>query len=154
MTAKALICALLVVSSFAFSGCAVLSRKEESPSKTANLLEPASIQKFGDVPVPSGFRLLANNSYTFESAGIRVGVLKYRGKANPDQVINFYKDQMPIYNWTFLNVIEYGDRLINFDRENETCTINMLAKGNSITLTISVGPKSTQPPKKQGKPLK
>ena len=137
---------------FILEGCAMLSKKE-SPMESSALLEPQSILKFGDIPVPVGFKLLARDSYSFESQGVRVGVLRYQGKANPEQVINFYKEQMPMYNWNLLNIIEYGERLLNFDRESETCIVSLLTQGNKITITISVGPKS-QIPKKSDKPVK
>lgn len=135
-----------------FLGCAAL-RKEKSLAGLG-LLEPQAVSKFTDVPVPAGFKFLTKDSYSFEAAGVRVGVLKYQGKASPDRVINFYKEQMPMYNWNLLNVIEYGDRLLNFDRDRETCIINLLPKGNTITLIISVGPKSQLSPKKAKEPIK
>ncbi|MBM3246662.1 MAG: hypothetical protein FJZ13_04990 [Candidatus Omnitrophica bacterium] len=124
-----------------FLGCAGLSRRER-PAGSPALLEPQASFKFADIPVPAGFKFLAQDSYSFESSGVRVGVLKYQGKAKPEQVIVFYKEQMPMYNWGLLNIIEYGNRMLNFDRDSETCIINLLPKGNSIVLTISVGPKS------------
>ncbi len=137
---------------FCLLGCSSASKNDDSLKSTA-LLEPSAMLKFSDVPVPVGFRLLGQESYSFESSGVRVGVLKYRGRANADQVINFYKEQMPMYNWVFLNVVEYGDRLINFERENETCIISLLPKGNQVIITISLGPKS-QNYKKSNKPVK
>lgn len=140
-----------------FMGCAAISKKDSAAQPPA-LLEPQAILKFGDVPVPVGFKLLAQDSYAFESSGVRVGVLKYQGKASPDQIVNFYKEQMPMYNWNLLNVVEYGERLMNFDRENETCIISLsikqsLIKNNLVTITISLGPKP-QIPRKPGKPVK
>jgi len=151
-TAKLCLTALLAFSIFCLMGCAGMS-KREGGSSTSGLLEPSTMLKFSDVPVPAGFKALVQDSYSFESSGVRVGVLKYRGKADPDQVVNFYKEQMPMYNWVFLNVVEYGDRLINFERENETCIISLLPKGSHVTITISLGPKS-QPYKKANKPVK
>jgi len=89
------------------------------------MLEPQSILKFSDVPVPVGLKSLPQQSYSFESSGVRVGVLKYRGKNNPDQIVNFYKEQMPMYNWNLVNIVEYGQRMLNFERENETCIITL-----------------------------
>lgn len=134
------------------SGCALLQRKAKVP-QGPTLLEPQAILKFADLPVPAGFRLISRDSYAFESAGVRVGVLKYQGKVPVDAVANFYKEQMPIYNWQFLNAIEYGERLLNFERENETCIIRLLPKGKTTVITISLGPKS-QGFKKAGKPVK
>ena len=144
--------ALLGYSVIALSGCALLQKKSKAP-EGPTLLEPQAILKFGDVPVPVGFKLLAQDSFAFESAGVRTCLLRYRGKANPDQVVNFYKEQMPMYNWALLNVIEYGERMMNFERENETCIIGLLTKGNTVTITVSLGPKP-QIPKRPSKPVK
>jgi len=121
-------------------GCSTLS--ESSKSSKSSMLEPQAILKFSDVPVPSGLKAIPAASYSFESSGIRVGVLKYQGKGNADQITNFYKEQMIMYNWNLINIVEYGQKLLNFDRENETCIINLESKGSNVIVTISLGPKS------------
>jgi hypothetical protein len=118
------------------------------------MLEPQAILKFSDVPVPVGLKSLPAQSYSFESSGVRVGVLKYQGKDNADQLVNFYKEQMAMYNWNLVNIVEYGQRLMNFERENETCIITMDPKGSTIILTISLGPKSQTVAKKAKSPVK
>lgn len=130
------------LSSFLLSGCATTAQNNDSSSAQSASLKTQSILKFSDVPVPVGLKPLPLESYSFESSGVRVGVLKYTGKASPDLVINFYKEQMPMYNWSLVNVIEYGQRLMNFEREAESCIISIQPKGNNLTLTVSLGPKS------------
>jgi len=147
-----------IVLIFAFSifnsfGCAGLSKNEDL-SKEQAVLEPQAALKFNDVPVPAGFKFLPEESYTFQSGGVRVGVLKYHGKSDIEQVVAFYKDQMPLYNWNLVNAIEYGQRLLNFDREQESCIVDLLAKGRNIKIIISLGPKSEIKPKKAAKPVK
>lgn len=142
----------LIVSFFVLTGCTTTSIKDK-PLGGPALLEPQAMLKFSDVPVPAGFKLLPKDSYSFESTGVRVGLLKYQGKANTDQVTNFYKEQMLMYNWHLLNIVEYGERLLNFEREAETCIISLLPKGNTTTITISLGPKS-QIPRKSERPVK
>jgi len=137
---------------FTLIGCAAVPKKD-APLTNPSMLEPAAMLKFADVPYPTGFKLLPQGSYVFESTGVRVGLLKYQGKANVDQVVNFYKEQMQMYNWNLLNVIEYGERLLNFDRELESCIVSLSPKGNNITVTISIGPKS-QIARKAEKPVK
>lgn len=144
------ICCLLTT---ALMGCASLS-DNDTKSTNPGALEPQTIIKFSDVPVPVGFKNIPTESYSFESSGVRVGVLKYRGKNNPDQVVNFYKEQMAMYNWNLVNVVEYGERLMNFERENETCIITMQPKGSTIFLTISLGPKSQTAARKAKSPVK
>ncbi|MFA4992611.1 MAG: hypothetical protein WC571_01440 [Candidatus Omnitrophota bacterium] len=146
-----IICCLLTT---ALTGCSTLSSSSDDKSINPGLLEPQAILKFSDVPVPVGLKSLPAQSYSFESSGVRVGVLKYQGKVNPDQVVNFYKEQMAMYNWNLVNIVEYGQRLLNFERENETCIITMEPKGSAIILTISLGPKSQVAAKKAKSPVK
>lgn len=142
----------IIISIFLLAGCETFLKKDKARGVSV-ALEPQSIVKFSDIPVPTGFRFLSEESYSFESGGVRVGVLKYQGKANIEQVMSFYKDQMPMYNWNLLNIIEYGQRLMNFDRESETCIIDLEPKGKTVVVTISLGPKS-QVHKKLDKPVK
>ncbi len=153
MRKNILVLALLGYSIIALCGCAGVTRKDAGPKEEA-LLEPQAILRFSDIPTPAGFKLLAQDSYAFESAGIRVGLLKYQGRADAEQVVNFYKNQMPLYNWNLLNVIEYGERLLNFEREQETCIIRLLSRGNNITVTIALGPKAVIKPRKSERPVK
>ena len=132
---------------FGLCGCAGVIAKDKT-MEAPGLLEPQSVLKFSDLPIPVGFKLLPEASYSFEGAGVRVAALKYQGKLNPDQVMNFFKEQMPLYNWRLLNVIEYGQRLLNFEREGESCIVNLTAKGNNLTLHIFLGPKANVPGKK------
>ncbi len=149
MKARGLIIALLICSMVYLVGCTTMDSKDKVTSDP-NLLEPQAVLKFSDIPLPNGFKQI-QDSYSFESSGVRVGVLKYRGKSNPDQVVNFYKEQMAMYNWNLLNVVEYGQRLMNFDRENETCVITVMPKGSEVTLVITLGPKSQFPSSRKDK---
>ncbi len=143
--------ALIVMLVFAMcllSGCATFSdffkRKQSSAPATAVPLQPSAVIRFMDVPVPQGFRLLADDSYAFENAGLRMAMLRYKGSATVDQVTEFYKLQMPKYHWKLLNLVQYGQTLINFDRESETCLINLAPKLTGLLITISVAPKPPQ----------
>ena len=126
--------------------CFLLTATLTSCSTTpGSRLEPQAVLKISDVPIPTGLKPLPQQSYSFENAGVRVAVLKYQGRANIEQVISFYKEQMPMYNWNLINIIEYGQRLLNFERENETCIITVQAAGfwnEDILVTISLGPRS------------
>ncbi len=135
------------------SGC-VSTLSKGNITKNDALLEPSAVVKFVDIPIPAGFKIIPLDSYSFESSGVRVGVLKYQGKASSDRVINFYKEQMPMYNWNLLNVVQYGEMLLNFDREAETCIIRLLPKGNNMAISISLGPKSQFSPKRTKEPIK
>jgi hypothetical protein len=139
---------ILCLTSAVLTGCKTISDSR---------LEPQAILKFLDIPIPADLKPLPQVSYTFENAGVRVAVLKYQGRANIDQVINFFKEQMPMYNWNLVNIIEYGQRLLNFERDSETCIITMQIAGfwnEEVLITISLGPKSQNLAKKAKLPVK
>ena len=134
---------------FIIAGCASLS-PQQNPGEPQSL-QPRMDASFSDIPVPLNFNLQNQSSYSFQGAGMRVALLTYKGKADLQSVINFYTEQMPIHNWMLLNIVEHNQRLLNFEKQGETCIINLLASGRNITVTISLGPKSTPASKK---PLK
>ena len=145
------LCSLLVA-------CCLLTAVLTGCSTTSDTrIEPQTVIKFSDIPIPVGLKPLPQTSYSFESAGVRVAVLKYRGRTNIDQVINFYKEQMPMYNWNLINIVEYGQRLLNFEREDESCIITLQVAGfwnEEVLVIISVGPKSQNLTKKAKTPVK
>jgi hypothetical protein len=134
---------------FGLTGCKTISADSR--------LEPQAILKFSDLPIPVGLKPLPQVSYAFENSGSRVAVLKYQGRANIDQLINFFKEQMPMYSWNLVNIIEYGQRLLNFEKEDETCIITIQIAGfwnEEAMVTISLGPKSKGLTKKSKEPIK
>ncbi len=137
------LCAILA------AGCATSNYGSTKGSDT-QMVEPQNIFKFNDVPVPAGFKPMPKDSYSFESSGVRVAVLKYRGKGNRDLINSFFKEQMAIYKWNLLNMVEYGDTIMNFEKENETCIITLSPRGGTVIASISLGPKSTKNASKKG----
>ena len=129
---------LLLIITFLF-GCAGIQRKvlpTEEP-----LLETAKFLKFSDIPVPVGLKFLPQNSYLFESGSLRVGLLRYRGRIKGDEIVSFYKAKMPVYGWSLLNIVEHGDKILNFEKEKESCIITIRPKGWRSDVAISVGPR-------------
>ncbi len=124
------------------SGCATMSGGAQSEYLA---LEPSTMFRFEDIPHPAGFKLLTDKSFILESGDMRAGILNYTGKADPESVVMFYKSQMPIYNWALLNTLEYGEHMLNFERQNESCVVTVKSKGRRINITISLAPKSPVP---------
>ena len=153
MRSKILYLALLGSLILTICGCASMFNKSEKVNPNAPL-KPQVILKFEDVPVPLNFKLQTQSSYYFESSGLRVAVLKYKGIASLEGIVNFYKEQMPMHNWNLLNITEYGNCMMNFDREEEICVITISSKGNNSIINISLGPKSKGVSKKSKQAIK
>lgn len=140
MTKRYIPIALIVM--ITLTGCATTRSVSDDDIKASKSLNVSAALKFKDVPIPSGFKMIASQSFTFENDVLRVGILKYTGRAGGDQVVNFYKDQMPLYNWRFTNMLEYGKRILNFEREDQSCIIVVELSRMSTGITITVAPKS------------
>ena len=131
---------LCIVLSFGICGCVSLSRGSASMEKPP--LEVAAMLKFANIPVPAGFNFLTNDSFAFQNDAFRVALLKYTGKGNIEEVVSFYKEQMPLYRWNSVDIVEYGQKTLNFQRPDEACTITIDSKGSKSTITISLAPRS------------
>lgn len=138
-------CFLFVFSLFVVFGCESIharSSYREEPD-----LAPASSSKLADIPVPQDLTLLPKESYSFESGAVRVAVLKYHGRVTVDRVVRFYKAQMPLARWTLLNTIESQNCLLNFERAEETCIVDISPRMFGVLVTVSLGPKPSLVPK-------
>lgn len=114
--------------------------KDSFPSPALAAATEAS--RFDDVPVPAGFKLLQDRSFVFQTEGVRVALLKYIGRAKLPELVNFYKEQMSLYNWDLLNIVEYEKSVLNFERDKQGCLINIEGNGAKKIITISLSPRN------------
>ncbi len=138
---------LLAVLIVVCAGCATIAPKSQDTKlepQTQVKLSTADILKFEDVPIPVNFRLAVNESFIFENSYSRIGILKYAGKATPDRVVEFYKEQMPLHDWNLVNILEYGRRILNYEKAQESCIITVETSVTKTTVTISVAPRLTK----------
>jgi hypothetical protein len=134
--------ALWVITAVIFTaGCATTASTQ---NQAIAVLEASRTLKFCDIPVPAGFKELPHQSYLYYSGGLRVGILKYTVNAKPDQVINFFKDNMPAGNWQLVNAVEFGQRILYFEKGGESCIITVTPKTWVTQVTLVIGPKSPQ----------
>ncbi len=138
---------LSLVLLFSLAGCATTkgrgsSEFEEGEAYAATTLAVNAKLRFGDLPVPAGFKLIKDKSFVFQTEQTRVALLKYSGRAKLEDLVEFYREQMLLYNWQLLNVVEYGRSVLNFERAEQSCIVTIETKGMKKIITISVAPKS------------
>ncbi|MDP8229942.1 MAG: hypothetical protein P9L93_02435 [Candidatus Gorgyraea atricola] len=124
------------------SGCTTMSGSSSYSSSGDTSLDVAAMLRLEDVPVPTGFKVLNAESFAFQNDVTRVALLKYTGSKTADQVVAFYKQQMPMYNWNPINIIEYERRMLNYEKSGESCIVTIEGKGRKSTLIIAISPKS------------
>ncbi len=155
---KKVIIYIMVVSFFSISltGCAAFQKKAstEGPYVTPESMGVSSSLKFDDVPIPAGFKIVDSDSFTFQNRDLRIGLLRYTGRVSGDQTVSFYKENMPMYNWSLINIVEYGRRIMNFERAGQSCIITAEPSSFYTILTIAVAPRATAPMKEEAKEYK
>ncbi|MFC1658825.1 hypothetical protein ACFL1D_05530 [Candidatus Omnitrophota bacterium] len=127
-----------LVLAFILSGCVTMPTGQSAVED----LQPSASLGVNDVPVPAGFTILEDKSFISQNAGMRAGILRYTGVADAENVVSFYKNQMPVHNWVLLNILEYGEQMLNFERENEICLITITPRRGRVWISISLAPKS------------
>ena len=123
------------------AGCATWPKKEAGVAGEEVVLDIAPILRFADLPVPAGFKIIRDKSFTFQNDFTRVGLLRYTGRTHIDRVAAFYKEQMPVYDWDLVNLVEYGKRILNFEKGTQSCIITLEASVTTTFLTIALYPK-------------
>ncbi|MDP8290214.1 MAG: hypothetical protein P9M02_04515 [Candidatus Susulua stagnicola] len=103
-------------------------------------LQMADAFRFPDLPVPEGFKFIPANSFIYESSKVRVGKMKYYGKAWPNSIVQFYKEYMLENDWEILNIIEGEETLLSFNNNKEICIIKFEGSYGKGPLIISISP--------------
>ncbi len=98
-----------------------------------------------DIPVPAGFDFDRTNSFVFQNGIIDVGSIQYTGKEHIADVLQFYNDEMPRYNWKLLSVAEHNTVTMSFEKPNKTCQVTLIPKTRGTVIQISFFPKSSPP---------
>lgn len=137
-TSSLIVCCLALI---LLSGCTALTGSGSYSGEDVSL-DVATLLRLNDVPTPTGFKILDKESFAFQNDTTRVALLKYIGPKHADIVVAFYKEQMSMYNWRPINIIEYERRILNYEKEGESCIITIEARGRKSVITIAISPKS------------
>ncbi|MCK4859352.1 MAG: hypothetical protein KAS87_02215 [Candidatus Omnitrophica bacterium] len=123
-------------------GCATVDRQQDLELERVENegLEVASSLRFEDVPIPSAFRLKSGDSFVFQNDKTRMGLLRYIGKPEVTEIIKFYKEQMSLYNWNLLSIVEHNKVVLNFEKQGESCAITLEPLTTRTIITISLVP--------------
>lgn len=107
------------------------------------------------VPVPKGFDMVNRMTEDYESGGQRTARHQYSGFADPVDVRDFYREQMPLTGWNRVSDQNVkGRRTLRFERHNEVCTVEI--EGNWINHTniqVILNPFSRNPSEPPRRPM-
>lgn len=112
--------------------------REREPEKQQPI---ATTYRFEDIPLPSGMTLNRKESFVYETKTTRTGLLVYEGKGEIERLANFFKDQMPNYQWRLLSNFELHNVMLTFIKEGWSSVIYIQPQSDETKrIEIRVGP--------------
>ena len=102
------------------------------------------LEEFDDIPVPVELSRDDEQSSVYEAPGFAVGVIVYDGYYKSASISNFFKAEMPKYEWQFINAFSEGVRYtLTFLKANRSCSITIEEGSLSTRVVVRVGPTSS-----------
>ncbi len=123
-------------------GCATMYAPSSLPEeKTPEEMTTAKKLRFSDVPVPKDMVLDVDNSFIFETELTRVGLLKYSTRIPADELVSYFKQELPLNDWNLVNILEYGRKQMVFEKGEETLIITIYPERRGSRVIISLTPR-------------
>lgn len=98
--------------------------------------------RFEDVPVHPKLKISPNESFIFETQSIKAGILVYYGSESINEVVEFFKNEMPKHAWRLVNSIEAkGIVSMNFEKEGWSTLMRVHRSALKTAVEITIGPK-------------
>jgi len=120
-------------------GCAGLL----SPSKGGGKLYVSRESVIPDVPMPEGFTMDLNRSYynasSTSGSSTRNGLLTFTGKAEPIDLLGFFRDNMPVSGWVLKKESSnFGEYILHFQKGVEAADIRITPGQFNTDVTVSL----------------
>ncbi len=110
-----------VLSGLVGAGCQTVE-----PDSEPKRLRPARHPYIADAPEPVGFTLVDKLSEDHATPGWRFVRYTYRGQADRQSVLDYYREQMPLNNWTYISRQGLqGCYTLLFEKPNEQCSVSI-----------------------------
>ena len=101
----------------------------------------ATSYRFEDIPLPPGMTLNRKESFLYETRATKTGLLIYEGRGEMEKVSNFFKQQMPKYQWRLVSNFELHNVMLTFIKEGWSSIIYILPQEAEMKrIEIRVGP--------------
>jgi len=119
--------------------CATTQKKEESSS--ASELKPrAGYYDFEDILIPSELTLQKKDSFVYTASRMKVGLLSFKGRVEPDSLAAFFQNNMQKDGWRLISTLKFRQTMLVFLKDERACVITIREKIFTTYLEVWVGP--------------
>ena len=97
---------------------------------------------FDDVRVPSELNYKPNESFVYETAKFKAGILRFsKWRVDVESLIDYFTYNMEKENWKLVNSFKGKESFLNFSKPDKTCMVKIVDNWiGTTTVEIRVGP--------------
>lgn len=138
---RGFVAALALTALLAFAGCADTGGGYVATGPVAGRGD-VNLERdvqFADIPGPQEYRLVPQDSYTFQGSTFRTGMLVYEGPVEWSAALDFYRAQMPRFGWTPEQVERgFSVRVLPFTKGQERAivTVRQIRNGSRAEIQL------------------
>ncbi len=137
------------------SGCAYFQKNGPQNAAPPKQEGPNQVfYGFPDVPVPKELTVVSEKSFIYETPTFRAGILFLSGNVEFESLENYFKVSMPKNGWRYINSFRYKDVVMNYVKEDKTCTIKVSPGAFTTEVEIWIGPSDKGMTQKPNEPIK
>jgi hypothetical protein len=129
----------LVFFLFSILAACATTKKEGTPSSTEESAR-ASYYDFDDIRIPSEMKVDKKDSFVYTSGRLKVGLLTFSGRVEPDSLAGFFQNNMPRDGWRLVSTLKFRRTMLIFLKEERVCVMTIKESIFSTTLDVWVGP--------------
>lgn len=137
MLKKLAVAFLLCFASVLFA-CATTQKEGKAPSQELKPL--AATYDFDDVRIPSEMKMDKKNSFIYSTSRVKVGLLAFTGRVEPDSLAAFFQNNMPRDGWRPISTLKFRQAMLVFLKEDRACVITIRENMINTSLDVWVGP--------------
>jgi hypothetical protein len=91
------------------------------------------------VPIPKAMTRSADKPSEMSLLGFAAGHASFQGKMGTDEIVEFYKKELPARGWQSNMNLRSGGAMLAFTKEGKTLLIGVGKQGDQSDLTLTVG---------------
>ncbi|QJB56006.1 hypothetical protein [Pseudodesulfovibrio sp. zrk46] len=106
-------------------------------AQEATYEEPNYYYDFDDILIPKEISYVEDQSYKLDNAKFRAAIMKFKGRVEVLELVQFFVNNMAKDNWTLVSNNKAGKlSVLNFEKFNKSCVIQVDDSFGSATTTI------------------
>lgn len=126
---------------FLFAACTTTGSKsadaDPAGGTKATQQEPDFYYDFDDILIPKEISYVDDDSYKLDNAKFRAAIMKFKGRVEVMELVQYFVNNMTKDNWTLLSNNKTGTlSVLSFEKFNKSCVIQVDDSFGSAKITI------------------